>query len=92
MKERKKDRQTDRYGQTHKVSFAHLERTEHLESNQTDGTYTCAKTMGFAGSKKMIAEHAGIHSKDHHHHMALQPNSGPGLPLWDFLTVTFLQF
>jgi hypothetical protein len=23
--------------------------------------------------------------------MALQPNSGPGLPCWDFLTVTFLR-
>jgi hypothetical protein len=27
----------------------------------------------------------------HHHHMALQPNSGPGLPLWGFVTITFLQ-
>jgi hypothetical protein len=26
-----------------------------------------------------------------HHHMALQPNSGPGLPLWGFTTITFLQ-
>jgi hypothetical protein len=26
-----------------------------------------------------------------HHHMALQPNSGPGLPFWGFLTITFLQ-
>jgi hypothetical protein len=26
-----------------------------------------------------------------HHHMALQPNSGPGLPLWGFVTITFLQ-
>jgi hypothetical protein len=25
------------------------------------------------------------------HHMALQPNSGPGLPLWGFVTTTFLQ-
>jgi hypothetical protein len=23
--------------------------------------------------------------------MALQPNSGPGLPLWGFITITFLQ-
>jgi hypothetical protein len=23
--------------------------------------------------------------------MTLQPNSGPGLPLWGFVTVTFLQ-
>jgi hypothetical protein len=23
--------------------------------------------------------------------MALQPNSGPGLPLWGFVTITFLQ-
>jgi hypothetical protein len=23
--------------------------------------------------------------------MALQPNSGPGLPLWGFITVTFLR-
>jgi hypothetical protein len=23
--------------------------------------------------------------------MALQPNSGPGLPFWGFLTITFLQ-
>jgi hypothetical protein len=28
---------------------------------------------------------------NHHHHMALQPNSGPGLPFWGFLTITFLQ-
>jgi hypothetical protein len=27
----------------------------------------------------------------HHHYMALQPNLGPGLPLWGFITVTFLQ-
>jgi hypothetical protein len=27
----------------------------------------------------------------HHHHMALQPKSGPGLPLWGFLTITFLR-
>jgi hypothetical protein len=26
-----------------------------------------------------------------HHHMAVQPNSGPGLPFWDFVTITFLQ-
>jgi hypothetical protein len=26
-----------------------------------------------------------------HHHMALQPKSGPGLPLWGFVTITFLQ-
>jgi hypothetical protein len=25
-----------------------------------------------------------------HHHMALQPNSGPDLPSWGFLTITFL--
>jgi hypothetical protein len=25
------------------------------------------------------------------HHMALQPKSGPGLPFWDFVTITFLQ-
>jgi hypothetical protein len=23
--------------------------------------------------------------------MALQPNSGPGLPLWGFVTITFLR-
>jgi hypothetical protein len=27
----------------------------------------------------------------HHHHMDLQPISGPGLPLWSFVTTTFLQ-
>jgi hypothetical protein len=27
----------------------------------------------------------------HHHHMALQPKSGPGLPFWDFVTITFLR-
>jgi hypothetical protein len=28
----------------------------------------------------------------HHDHLALQPKSGPGLPLfWGFLTITFLQ-
>jgi hypothetical protein len=27
----------------------------------------------------------------HHHHMALQPKSGPGLPYWGFVTITFLQ-
>jgi hypothetical protein len=26
-----------------------------------------------------------------HHHMALQPNSGPGLPLWGFVTTTSLR-
>jgi hypothetical protein len=26
-----------------------------------------------------------------HHHMVLQPNTGPGLPFWGFVTVTFLQ-
>jgi hypothetical protein len=32
-----------------------------------------------------------ISGDDDHHHMALQPNSGPGLPLWGFLTITFLR-
>jgi hypothetical protein len=33
-----------------------------------------------------------IHHHHHHHHqMALQPNSGLGLPLWGFITVTLLQ-
>jgi hypothetical protein len=27
----------------------------------------------------------------HHHYMALQPKSGPGLPLWGSLTITFLR-
>jgi hypothetical protein len=27
----------------------------------------------------------------YHHHMALQPNTGPGLPFWGFITITFLQ-
>jgi hypothetical protein len=27
----------------------------------------------------------------HHHYIALLPNSGPGLPLWGFVTVTVLQ-
>jgi hypothetical protein len=27
----------------------------------------------------------------HHHHMALQPKSGPGLPFWGFVTITFLR-
>jgi hypothetical protein len=27
----------------------------------------------------------------HNHHMALQPNSGPGLPFSGFTTITFLQ-
>jgi hypothetical protein len=27
----------------------------------------------------------------HHHHMALQPNSGPGLTSWGIVTITFLQ-
>jgi hypothetical protein len=27
----------------------------------------------------------------HHHHLALQPNTGPGLPFWGFVTITFLQ-
>jgi hypothetical protein len=27
----------------------------------------------------------------HHHHMALQPSSGPGLPLWGFVKKPFLQ-
>jgi hypothetical protein len=26
-----------------------------------------------------------------HHDMALQPNTGPGLPVWGFVTITFLQ-
>jgi hypothetical protein len=26
-----------------------------------------------------------------HHHMALQPNLGPGLPFWGFVIITFLQ-
>jgi hypothetical protein len=32
-----------------------------------------------------------ISNHHHNHHMALQPNSCPGLPLWCFLTITFLQ-
>jgi hypothetical protein len=28
---------------------------------------------------------------NNHHHMVLQPNSGPGLPLWGFVITTFLQ-
>jgi hypothetical protein len=27
----------------------------------------------------------------YHHHMALQPKSGPGIPCWGFVTITFLQ-
>jgi len=27
----------------------------------------------------------------HHHHMALQPNTGHGLPFWGFVTITFLR-
>jgi hypothetical protein len=27
----------------------------------------------------------------YHHHMAPQPKSGPGLPCWGFVTITFLQ-
>jgi hypothetical protein len=27
----------------------------------------------------------------YHHHMALQPKLGPGLPFWGFLTITFLR-
>jgi hypothetical protein len=26
-----------------------------------------------------------------HHHMALQPKSGPGLRFWGFVTITILQ-
>jgi hypothetical protein len=29
--------------------------------------------------------------RHHHHHMALQSNSGPGLPFCCFVTITFLQ-
>jgi hypothetical protein len=29
--------------------------------------------------------------QNYHHHMALQPNSGPGLPLWGLVTITFSQ-
>jgi hypothetical protein len=32
-----------------------------------------------------------IHYHHHHHHMALQPKSGPGLPFWGFVTITFLR-
>jgi hypothetical protein len=31
------------------------------------------------------------HHHHHHHHMTLQPNSGPGLPLWGFVTITFYR-
>jgi hypothetical protein len=31
------------------------------------------------------------HHHHHHHYMTLQPNSGPGLPCWGFVTITFLQ-
>jgi hypothetical protein len=27
----------------------------------------------------------------HDHYMAVQPNTGPGLPFWSFVTITFLQ-
>jgi hypothetical protein len=39
----------------------------------------------------ILKYHRRRHHHYHHHHMALQPNSGPGLPLWDFVTITFLQ-
>jgi hypothetical protein len=30
------------------------------------------------------------HHYHHHHHIALLPNTYPGLPLWGFVTITFL--
>jgi hypothetical protein len=35
--------------------------------------------------------HSTTKGHHYHHHMALRPNSGPGLPLWGFVTITFLQ-
>jgi hypothetical protein len=32
-----------------------------------------------------------LHKLLYHHHMALQPNTDPSLPLWGFVTETFLQ-
>jgi hypothetical protein len=40
--------------------------------------------------EKNISQY-NLHRRRRHHHMALQPNSGPGLPLWGFVTITFLQ-
>jgi hypothetical protein len=31
------------------------------------------------------------HHHHHHHNMALQPKSGPDIPFWGFVTITFLQ-
>jgi hypothetical protein len=31
------------------------------------------------------------HHHHHHHHMALVPKSGPDLPCWGFVKITFLQ-
>jgi hypothetical protein len=41
--------------------------------------------------KEVYLFQAFLNTIIHHHHMALQPNSGPGLPLWGFVTITFLQ-
>jgi hypothetical protein len=30
-------------------------------------------------------------NSNHYHHMALQPNSGPDLPLWGFVKITFYE-
>jgi hypothetical protein len=38
--------------------------------------------------KEIIA----VYSENHHYHqMSLQPNTGPGLPCWGFVTIIFLQ-
>jgi hypothetical protein len=33
-----------------------------------------------------------ITTRHHYHHMALQPSSGPGLPLWGFVTFSNLFY
>jgi hypothetical protein len=38
-----------------------------------------------------FGEYWAISTIYHHHHMALQPNMGPGLSFWGFVTITFLQ-
>jgi hypothetical protein len=48
----------------------------------------------FARRLKYLTEHFTVTGgliHHHHRHMALQPNSGPCLHSWGFVTITFLQ-
>jgi hypothetical protein len=67
-----------------------------------EAVHTSETSVNFnVTTRRYIQEDSEFHTRRHenlkshtihqHHHMALQPNWGPVLSLWDFVTITFLQ-